>query len=198
MLYALIAVSLVSNLIILFLVFTLFRKDRAISGSVEASIKNLENTQKQIEFLQNRFKESLENIISKNNLIIENTSNNIMKYYQDTVTTLTLNYNQNSTKLMQLLQDNLKNNIDKLSEQSVEELNHSKDLVDQEIKKELEDLKKEMKKYTNDKFKEVDEKVYQIVAETAKNTVGKVINIVDHQDLVMSALEQAKKDKFFN
>ena len=192
------AVIFVINLAILVLVYILFKKNSKASVSADIELQNMANSRKQIEFLQTKFKESLEEIISKNSLMIESTSNNLIKYYQDTITTLTLNYNQNSEKLMQILNEELRKKIDELSNQNLKELSDSKNVVSTEVKKEIAIMQTQVEKYTKEKYKLIDEKVYEIISETAKNTVGKVINIVDHQQLVMTALEQAKKDKFFS
>ncbi len=190
--------SLATNLVVLALIFNLLKKNTKSSVTVDSELQNIANTRKQIEFLQTKFKESLEEVISKNSLMIESTSNNLIKYYQDTVTTLTLNYNQNSDKLMQVLNEELRKKIADLANLNLKELEESKNVVSTEVKKEIAIMQTQVDKYTKEKYKEIDEKVYEIVSETAKNTVGKVINIVDHQQLVMNALEQAKKDKFFS
>ena len=124
--------------------------------------------------------------------------NNLIKYYQDTITTLTLNYNQNSEKLMQVLNEELRKKVTELSNLNLKEIAESKNVVSTEVKKANAVMQAQVDKYTNEKYKEIDEKVYEIISETAKNTVGKVINIIDHQQLVMTALEAAKKDKFFS
>lgn len=192
------AAIFVINLAILVLVYLLFRKNSKASKAVDTEFQNIANTRKQIEFLQTKFKESLEQIISNNSTTITNTSNSLIKYYQDTITTLTLNYNQNSEKLMQVLNEELRKKVVELSSQNLKELEESKNVVNTEVKKEIAIMQAQVDKYTKEKYKQIDEKVYEIISETAKNTVGKVINIVDHQQLVMNALDQAKKDKFFS
>jgi Fe2+ transport system protein B len=190
--------SLSVNIAVLVLMFVLFKKNSKASVSVDSELQNIMNTRKQIEFLQTKFKESLEEVISKNGVMIESTSNNLIKYYQDTITTLTLNYNQNSEKLMQVLNEELRKKVADLAALNAKQLEESKNLVTDEVKKEVVAIQGQVDKYTKEKFAEVDKKVYEIISETAKNTVGKVINIVDHQQLVMNALDAAKKDKFLS
>ena len=194
----LLLVGLGVNLAVLGLVVFLLRKGQKAALTVGGELQNLENSRKQIELLQGKFKESLEDVITKNSTLVENVTNNILKYYQDTVTTLTLNYNQNSEKMMATLNEELRKKVAELSEINAKELVGAKAIVDTELKKELTVMQSQIDKYTKEKYRQIDEKIYEIVAETAKNTVGKVINIVDHQQLVMTALEQAKKDKFFS
>lgn len=55
----------------------------------------------------------------------------------------------------------------------------------------------EIEGYKKRKLAEIDERVGEVIAEVAKKVVGRAISIVDHQELVMAALKQAKADKFF-
>lgn len=196
--YILISLVLTANIATLALVYFLFRKSTKVSNSISANATFLENSEKQIEALQNRFRESLENIISKDSLMVESTSNNIIKYYQDTINSLTANYNLNAQKLTESLNTELKKKIEELTAIVDKQSEESKKIFNSEIQKDLVLIKKDLANYSKEKFQEVDAKVYQIISETAKNTVGKVINMVDHQELVMQALDEAKKDKFFS
>lgn len=198
MINILIVVGLISNIAVLALVYLLYRRSNQVSGNVDANLRHLEDNLKQVEYLQNQFKNSLENIISKDSLMIENTTNAIVKYYQDTITAFTQNYNANTTRLMELLNEELAKKVADLSAAAAVQVDETKKVVTDEIRKEIREVQDRIDAYTIDKYKEVDEKVYQIISETAKNTVGKVINMVDHQELVMSALETAKKDRFFS
>lgn len=197
LIYFLISLVLVANGVTLVIIYYLYKKSSQLANKVGSNEKFLENSEKQIELLQNRFKESLENIISKDSLMIENTTNNIIKYYQDTVNSLTQNYNLNSQKLTETLNNELKKRVEELTTIVSKQSDESSKIFTNEIQKDLVIIKRDLASYSKAKFKEVDAKVYQIISETAKNTVGKVINMVDHQELVMTALDQAKKDKFF-
>lgn len=67
----------------------------------------------------------------------------------------------------------------------------AKTLINQKIaqtEKNIEDYKKE-------KLKEIDQKIYQIIEDVAKKTIGKAIDLSTHEELVIQALEKAKKEK---
>ena len=193
--------SVILNLVTLGLVAYLLQKARQSGSSLGQNLPQTQNLKEQaatIQNLENQFKQVLQELILKNKEVIQSTSDNLVKYYQDTVTTMTLNYNQNTEKLMQLLDQELKVRVEKLDQTTIRHLEESRKEVNDQVKKDLEGLNKQLDKYSKERFKQLDEKIYEIVSETAKNSVGKVINLVDHQELVMSALEQAKKDKFFS
>ncbi len=67
----------------------------------------------------------------------------------------------------------------------------AKGLVNEKIaqtEKNIEDYKKE-------KIKEIDQKIYQIIGDVAKKTIGKAIDLSTHEELVVQALEKAKKER---
>src|SRR3989344_4429917 len=144
----LLILSLAANIADLAAVFMLFKKNTKTAVSVDSELQSIINTRKQIELLQAKFKESLEQIISKNNVMIESTSNNLIKYYQDTITTLTLNYNQNSEKLMQVLNEELRKKVTELSNLNLKELAESKNVVSTEVKKANAVMQAQVDKYT--------------------------------------------------
>lgn len=194
-----VGLNIVTFALVVYVLFVVKAKGKDKGQNLDQSqLSRIGQSLGQIENLEGEYQKLLQELVSKNKEMIQNTSNNLVKYYQDTVTTLTLNYNQNSEKLMQLLDFELKKRVEKLDQVASTELEEARKEVTAQVKKDLEELNKELDKYSKERFKQVDEKIYQIVSETAKNSVGKVVNLVDHQELVMTALEAAKKDKFFS
>ena len=65
--------------------------------------------------------------------------------------------------------------------------------VDEKIK-EAEKIIEERKK---EKIKEIENNIYRILNDVAKKTLGKTLDFSTHEELVMKALEKAKKENFF-
>ena len=196
--YLLVLINLATLTGVVYLLYKMNHKPQTVDNSPELQFRQVQGSLAKVSALEDQFKQSLEEAISKNKLMIQNTSDNLVKYYQDTVTTMTLNYNQNTEKLMQLLDSELKKRIEDLDKAAIVHIQEARAQVESQVKKDLEELNKQVDKYSKERFKQLDDKIYEIVSETAKNSVGKVINLVDHQELVMTALDQAKKDKFFS
>jgi len=53
------------------------------------------------------------------------------------------------------------------------------------------------KDYRENKFKEIDQEIRQIVLAAAREVIGRAISLSEHEDLVNKALERAKRDKLF-
>jgi len=88
-----------------------------------------------------------------------------------------------------------KNRTDELSKGLDEKIDliyqTAKGLVNEKIgqtEKNIEDYKKE-------KLKEIDQKIYLILGEIAKKTLGKTVDLSTHEELVVQALEKAKKER---
>jgi len=64
------------------------------------------------------------------------------------------------------------------------------------LTKKVQETEKEIGNYQKERFKEIDQKIYQMLGEVAKKTIGKAIDLSAHEKLVMEALEKAKKEIF--
>ena len=52
----------------------------------------------------------------------------------------------------------------------------------------------EIEKYKTQKIKQVDDSIGEIVKETVKKVLGKGITALEHKDLVVQALQEAKEN----
>lgn len=59
-------------------------------------------------------------------------------------------------------------------------------------------LEKEAQEYKENKLKAVDEQIRQIVLSAAREVIGRSISLTEHEDLVVKALERAKREKVFS
>lgn len=60
------------------------------------------------------------------------------------------------------------------------------------------ELKMGIENYKEERFKDIDIKIYQILGQVAKKTIGKAIDFSTHEELIMDALEKAKRENFFD
>lgn len=68
--------------------------------------------------------------------------------------------------------------------------------VQDSLGKKVVETEKEIENYKKERLKEIDQKIYQMLGEVAKKTIGKAIDLSEHEKLVMEALEKAKKEIF--
>ena len=144
--YLLVLINLATLTGVVYLLYKMNHKPQTVDNSPELQFRQVQGSLAKVSALEDQFKQSLEEAISKNKLMIQNTSDNLVKYYQDTVTTMTLNYNQNTEKLMQLLDSELKKRIEDLDKAAIVHIQEARAQVESQVKKDLEELNKEVDK----------------------------------------------------
>ena len=72
----------------------------------------------------------------------------------------------------------------------------------QQMEKKIEDLRnnvnEQVNEYKKEKLKRIDKAIGEIVISVAKIVIGRSLNIKEHNELVLRALEEAKKEGFFS
>lgn len=70
----------------------------------------------------------------------------------------------------------------------------SQKIVEQKIEGEYSQAQKEVALYKEERIKKMDEAIFQVLSEVSKEVIGEGIDYKKHQELVLDALNQAKKD----
>lgn len=65
------------------------------------------------------------------------------------------------------------------------------------LKQDYQKVQTELKDYQQQMQKRLDHSVYQILASVASRVLGKTINLEEHEELVLDALNQAKREHLF-
>lgn len=84
----------------------------------------------------------------------------------------------------------------KIQEANLEASSRTYLSIKETLSQKLQETEKEIENYKKEKFKEIDQKIYQMLGEVAKKTLGKAIDLSTHERLVMEALEKAKREIF--
>lgn len=87
--------------------------------------------------------------------------------------------------------------IDAFKDNLHKEIIESEQLVEERVHSEYEVLRNELKNYKESRLKEIDREIANIVLKVSKEVLGKAIDLKDHEDLVIRALEKAKKEGVF-
>ncbi len=69
--------------------------------------------------------------------------------------------------------------------------------VEEAVKANMNKMEKEIERYKEEKLKETDEKIYQVIKSVTHQVVGKMIDPSTHEKLVTDALERSKRENFF-
>jgi F0F1-type ATP synthase membrane subunit b/b' len=70
----------------------------------------------------------------------------------------------------------------------------SQKIVGEKIEKEYQEVEKDISKYKDEMLRKVDEDIYKIVENISKMAIGRSLTLQDHENLILDALNKAKKD----
>lgn len=141
--------------------------------------------------------EQMKTMVDQQEAILKNTSAEFLGTYKDV--------------LQKQKQESLKSLEDassKVESEIISEVGAFKDLLEAEtigttkavqekVAKEYQEIEKELSLYKNRKLKEIDENIYDIITNVTKKVLGESLSIEDHQELIIKALEEAKRDNIF-
>lgn len=90
------------------------------------------------------------------------------------------------------------NEVDAYRESLKKELVVHKDALDKMVADEFAKARSEVEAYKKDQMGKVDKAVSKVVVTIVEKVLGRMISTEDHEELVLQALEQAKKDGLFH
>lgn len=168
-----------------------------VRSSVGQSQKNLKISDTFKLEMEGMMKQGVDQIISESKQMLQIQSKNILSVYQNKFSSL----NQEVAMAAQEARDQIiKEAQIRISEigSSVEaNLAEIPRLVGDKVEEQVAKNEKEFEEYKQQRFKEIDAKIYQLIGQIAKKTIGRSIDISTHEQLVIDALERARKEKIF-
>lgn len=78
-----------------------------------------------------------------------------------------------------------------------EEITRFHTAIDERLSGWLDTAQKEIEDYKREKFRQIDESIFRIIFRVSQEVLSKPLDLEMHQDLVMKALREAKKEGFF-
>jgi len=196
--------------------------EKLIGKEIEKNIGEFKNEfQKTSEEIIKSYKSQFESgnqeiqrVLSEFSQQITKETSNLSKFTLDTQNKISeeaknkiLELNQAAKKeFIKIQETNLKthdlliNETKKVSEALSNELSQKftqiYQLTRETLNKKVVETEGEIENYKKERLKEIDQKIYQMLGEVAKKTIGKTIDLSDHEKLVTEILEKAKKEIF--
>lgn len=162
-------------------------KSKATVGEIIQSLEGVEELSEEArEDLRTRSQRLVDNNVSKDSEIFQNTIKDITESYKQELKKFhhvqKREYSKLFTSAKSLIDQDLSNLRQELARISDEE--RSK-------------VQEEIGFYKNDLRKELDNKIFSIVSDVARQTVGESIDVSKHEELVLQSLNKAKNERFF-
>ncbi len=105
-------------------------------------------------------------------------------------------FKQTNLKNQEWLTNEIKKELEIFSKNFSQEFGKICQSSQEILKENLKETEKEIKNYKEERLKEIDQKIYRLLGEVAKKTIGKAIDLSTHEKLVMEALKKAKEEIF--
>lgn len=128
----------------------------------------------------------------------ENLSSDLVNVYKNSLEDQHKVGLEQIEKTSEFVQEELKNQIDGLKNSLQKETAQSEEQIRAMISADYENAKSEIEKYKNEKFSEINIKVYELIPQITKEILGRTLTIDDHQAVVMKILDDAKRDNNLN
>ncbi|MDP2720505.1 MAG: hypothetical protein Q8O75_00995 [bacterium] len=174
---------------------TIIVAQEIIRNAVTASQRNVKTSQALQAEMESTLRKGMEQNISETRSLLQKAVEDIVSGYQNQFTDLTKGIEEAGLSGRQEILDVSKQKINELSAGITQELTMVRESTQQQIDQGVRAANEKIRAYQEQKIKEVDSKIYQILIAVAKKTMGKAIDVAQHEELVMEALEKAKKEQ---
>lgn len=154
----------------------------------EATEESIKPYKEQIGF----FAESIKEEVSQLNKISLENQEKILKATENEIA----EFQMVNSDVRKILTEGVESKLDELSENVAKKVSEILQSVKNNLNQKMAESEKEIENYKQQKLKEIDQKIYQIIGEITKKITGKSIDLSTHEELVMEALEKAKKEIF--
>lgn len=136
--------------------------------------------------LQRQADQLVEESISKDSVVFQNTIKDITESYKQELQKFNDLQKSEFSKLLGSAKTSIDTEIVSLREQLSKISEEEKGKVEGEIKS-----------YKDKLMNELDQKVFSIISDVARETIGESIDVSKHEELVLQALNKAKNERFF-
>jgi membrane-associated HD superfamily phosphohydrolase len=167
-----------------------------ITAIYQKASEIIEQQKKQISDFYQKIEEKRENLETAMKKETEDFIYSILKE-KDFVSKKMLEINETLEKEGEAILKEMRIKSENLSEEFSRKISQIFNLLFEDLKTKISEKENEIEEYKKRKLEEIDREIYRIIIEVAKKTLGKVIDITDHEKLVIEALEKAKKDRIF-
>lgn len=137
--------------------------------------------------------EALSDLIKNQVASFQKASEDFLKEYKNELEMLRSNTVQVARNVSKDIEDDAVREVDNYRQVLQKETIDSQKIVEAKIEEDYAKTQKEVTAYREKMLKEVDEDIYKILETVSKEAIGKSIPLAQHEQLIIDALEKAKK-----
>ncbi len=176
-------------------------RNKAIKIIDEANSKALDIIQKANLFAKASggfFEKELKSVMDRELQNFEKSSQDFIKEYQNVLQNLKAKNVEIFQNLSKNIESGTLSQIKEFADFVEQETIASRKMVKRKIHHEYSLARKHVDAYIESELKIADEKIYEILETVSKQVLGHAIKLNDHENLIIEALEKAKKEGLFN
>lgn len=141
------------------------------------------------------FQNSVDRLLSTQKEALGNTSLSLSNKYKEQIEKL----NEDNIKLLiniyKDIEESAKSDFAEYKELILKQTFDAQNLASNKIKTEYEKLENELTALRTKKLEELNEKIYKIIQNASIEIIGKSLDLSDQEELIISALDRAKKEE---
>jgi len=168
--------------------------DQIVANARTTSEKNLATTDTLLKQMQDQLNQGIGQTLAESKLNIQNVTRTNLEIYEKQLLELNKELEMHSLELKKRLLEESTKRIDEIASSVPADLAEMRKEIDMKLEEKLASVDHEIASYREQKMKAVETKIYQMLSEIAKKTLGRSIDTSSHEELVMQALQKAKKE----
>lgn len=177
---------------------TIHRATIVADGIVKAAQVQVEETRAylktQTEQTLLQMQKGLEQTLSNNNINIQTSTAKALEDYHKNLLNLNESLKNYASELQQKLGAETAGRIDQFNSEIQKEIAAVRELNQEKVTKKLEAFDLELTKIKQENFAALEKNIFVILGRISKKVLGRSIDTSTHEQLVMDALEKAKKE----
>lgn len=128
---------------------------------------------------------------------VTHESQDLLKGYKEMTGGMKKEYADTLQKASKAIIDEAHDVISEFQKFFKEKTEHYESVVDEHIREWHVDAKREINDYKRDATQKIDESIFRVLQMVTKDVLGRTLNAEEHRELIVRALEEAKKEGFF-
>jgi len=151
--------------------------------------------QKAATLLENQVHNELKTVSLNEIRDFEKAANDLLAFYKqelEDIKTSTIKIASNITKD---IESNTISELKDFKEILQKETYASQKIVEEKVEEEYSEMKKELEAYRQERLKKIEDEIYNIIQDVSMLVLGRSLSVRDHEELILEALEKAKKKK---
>jgi hypothetical protein len=165
---------------------TIGMSSELIKNSVEESKRNMKLSEEFRTEIEGKMRLGVEQTLTDSRKVFQNQSKDIISTYQTMFSVLNREVSSQTKKKVEELIPDLQKQLEQVPK-----------MVEEKLGQELSRVDRQVEVYKQEKLKQVDSQIYQVINDVARATISRSVDISAHEELVMEALEKAKKENIF-